>query len=119
MYNRIDNTRNVQSNSKYPEINHLYFWHTSAQIDFQQVQQKEYPYQEDGVIKTAEAGKVYVYSKTIKVKGVSKGLTLVSLEHRKTKIKEFFSKAAKEIEKSPDIFLKAQARPVKSGIKYD
>lgn len=117
MYNRIDNSRNDKNNSRFAELNEVYVWNTSAKIDLTQVKQPAFKYQENGEVKVAPAGKVYVYSKTIKVNGVSKGITMVSFEHRITKVKEFFNKVSKELDTK--VFLKAQNKPVKLGLKYE
>lgn len=117
MYNRIDNTRNVQSYSRFAEIDQLYVWNASTEIEFTQVKQREFKYQEEGKIKTAEAGKIYVYSQTVTIDKVTKGLTIVSFEKRKTAIKNFFDKSISKIDKKT--FNTAQNRPVKLGIKYE
>lgn len=119
MQNRVENSRTSVENSRYPELNEVYAWQTSAHFEFQQVKQPRYPYREGNEIKTAEPGQVYVYSQSIVVNKVCKGITLVTKEKRKTYVKEFFNKVEELLEKDPSKFLKAQETPAKLGISYE
>lgn len=118
MYHRFDNTGRAVP-KKLPELNALYVFHTSADIKFRKKAQPEYRYMSNGILLTAAEGTAYTYTRTVTIGGVKKGLTLVSLEHRKTVVEKFFKESIDRIKKEQELedkFKSAMLSPIQVGL---
>lgn len=110
----LPNSKRVSS--RIPELNSLYVYDTRHEVKevVKRLQPSVYRYTVNGFVLQDEG--IYTYHKTLVLDGVRKGITIVTKEHRITKIKEFF----KEVEKDIPIasFKSATASPHNLNIKY-
>lgn len=102
--------------SRVPELDSLYVYHTRHEVKevVKRLQPSVYRYTVNGVVLQDDG--IYTYHKTLVLDGVRKGITIVTKEHRITKIKDFFKAVEKDIPLAS--FKTATATPHNLNIKY-
>lgn len=114
--------RNTVS-KKTPEIDSLYAYDTKHRVKFTHRQQlgAGYKYTNHKAIMNAAEDEIHIYHRTVEIKGVTKGLTMVTKNSKFREVQKFFNEQAKAIEadeKLFDIFSHAKATPVELGLLY-
>lgn len=115
-------TRNTASR-RLAELDSLYSWRTKANIKFTQVLQEGigYKYKNHKALIMADENEIYIYKQTLKIDGVNKGLTLVTKNGNKEKVKKFFNDSIKKIKADEELkskFIGTMVVPVELGIYY-
>lgn len=107
---------------KIPEIDSLYVYHTRHEVKkLVQRQQpgENYRYKNHKALEVADEGEIYIYHRTATIDGVRKGVTIVTKEHRKTKIDTFIKDSLKLLnDKQKEIFKTAKQSPTELGFYY-
>lgn len=110
-------------NPRVPELDALYVYKTRHKAPFTQRLQESagYVYSDSQAVQKSEENEIYIYHQTFEVDGVSNGITMVTKEKRKTKVKQFFEDAIDEVSKDTKMtnsFKLAKLSPSQIGIYY-
>src|SRR5690349_12853398 len=116
----IDRAKRNGANKRVPELDMLYAYDTAHKIKFTHRHQKNagYPYSLKGAVLVSDEDEIHIYHRTAIIRGVSKGLTLVTKDGRFREVQKFFNEQIKEIDADDElfeIFSHAKPSPVKLG----
>ena len=119
----IDLSNRNTTSKKTPEIDSLYAYATRHRAKFTHRHQlgTGYNYTNHKAILTAGEDEIHIYHRTATIKGVSKGLTMVTKNSKVREVQKFFTEQIKAIEadaKLFDKFIHAKASPSELGIYY-
>jgi hypothetical protein len=114
--------RNTTS-KKTPEIDSLYAYSTRHKVKFTHHHQlgTGYKYTNHKAILKAGEDEIHIYHRTATIRGVTKGLTIVTKNPKFRDVQKFFNDQIKEIEKHDGLFEKfshAKSTPIELGILY-
>lgn len=114
--------RNTQS-KKTPEIDSLYAYHTRHEVKFTHRHQLGigYKYTNHNAIMRATEDEMHIYHRTATIRGVTKGLTMVTKNGKFREVQRWFNEqiiAIDDNDKLFDIFSHAKATPVELGALY-
>jgi hypothetical protein len=115
--------RNTQS-KKIPEIDSLYVYETRHRIKFTHRHQKGigYRYTNHNALERAGEDEIHIYHRTVTIRGVTKGLTMVTKQGKFREVQRWFNEQIIAIEGNDelfDIFSHAKTTPVQLGLRYD
>ena len=114
-------TRNNPSR-KIPELDSLYVYSTGHKIKFTHRQQVgEYAYLNHGAIEKSAEAEIHIYHRTVEIKGVKQGLTMVTKQGKVREVQKWFNEQIKHIESDSklfDTFSHAKASPTELGLHY-
>lgn len=121
--NIIDLSNRNTTSRKTPEIDSLYVYSTRHKAKFTHRHQfgTGYKYTNHKAIMTAGEDEMHIYHRTVKIKGITKGLTMVTKNSKFREVQKFFKEQIAVIEEDDklfEIFSKASATPVEIGILY-
>lgn len=108
---------------KIPEIDSLYAYETRHAVKFTHRNQPGigYRYTNHNALERAGEDEIHIYHRTATIKGITKGLTMVTKQGKFREVQKFFNEQIKAIEaddKLFDIFSHTKATPVELGIYY-
>lgn len=106
-----------------PEIDSLYVYHTRHTAKFHHRKQPGigYRYMSKKVLLLGGEGEIHIYHKTFKIRGVSKGLTIVTKNSKVRDVQKWFNEQVKLIESDDKLFDKfchAKPSPSEIGLYY-
>lgn len=115
--------RKTRSNT-IPEINMLYAYDTKHKAKFTHRHQRGigYRYMNHNVLERAGEDEIHIYHRTAVIRGVTKGLTMVTKQSKFREVQRWFNEQIIAIEADDrlfDIFSHAKATPVQLGLRYD
>lgn len=103
----LRNLRNQQTrSSRVPIIDRLYAYDTKHTLKFSRRNEKGvgYPYIENGVPNYAGENEIHIYHRTAEIKGVSKGLTMVTKQSKYREVQKWFNEQIEAIEQDEGLF---------------
>lgn len=114
--------RNTKS-SKIPEIDSLYVYQTRHKVKFTHRNQPGvgYRYTNHGAVLRAGEDEIHIYHGTTEIRGVTKGLTMVTKDSDEIAVCNWFIEQTKLIESDDKLFEKfshAKSTPVELGLLY-
>lgn len=119
----IDISNRNTVSKKIPEIDSLYVYSTRHKTKL--VRRNElgigYRYTNHNAILKAEAGEIHIYHRTVTIRGVNHGLTMVTKNPRFREVQKFFNEQIIAIDSDDglfDKFSKSQATPSELGLRY-
>lgn len=98
--NTIRRLKNKMTNARYlPQIDSLYVYNLKRPVPFTHREQPEagYRYKNRHVLLQSKEGEINIYHQSFKIGGVIKGVTIVTLDSDKNRVKKFFKDAIKEV----------------------
>lgn len=119
----IDLSNKSTKSDRVPEIDSLYAYHEVNTLKFTRHHQKGigYRFTKNGLLHQAGADEIHIYHRTAEIRGVSKGLTMVTKNDKYREVQRWFNIQIEKIENDDklfDKFSRAQT-PTELGIKYD
>jgi cbb3-type cytochrome oxidase subunit 1 len=105
-----------------PQIDSIYAYNMTRETPFTHRHQdtEDYEYVDRHSILRTDKNGIEIYHQSAEVNGVSKGLTMVTLDSDEKRVKEFFDNAIKELETDPSkasIFYTAR-KPIQVNILH-
>lgn len=114
--------RNTKS-SKIPEIDSLYVYQTRHKVKFTHRNQQGigYKYTNHNAIQRAGEDEIHIYHRTATIRGVSKGLTMVTKNGKFRDVQKWFNEQIIAIDANEELFEKirhAKSTPIELGLRY-
>jgi len=119
----IDLSNRNTTSKKVPEINSLYCYATRHNAKFTHRHQQGigYPYMSHGILLRGAEAEIHIYHRTVEIRGVRAGLTMVTKHAKFREVQKWFSEQIKVIEASDELshkFCHAKPTPQELGIYY-
>lgn len=120
-------SENISSRStvskKVPEIDSLYVYNTRHKAKFTHRHQlgTGYRYTNHNAVFNAAENEIHIYHRTATIRGVTRGLTMITKNHKVRDVQKFFNDQIKEIDSNDslfDAFSHAKSTPMELGIRY-
>lgn len=114
--------RNTVS-KKIPEIDSLYVYSTRHKAKFTHRHQlgNGYRYMNHNAIQQAGEDEIHIYHRTVIIKGISQGLTMVTKNGKFRDVQKWFSEQIIAIDADDELFEKfrnAKSTPIELGLRY-
>lgn len=119
----IDLSDRSTTSKKIPEIDSLYVYHTRHKVKFTHHYQQGtgYKYTNHNALERAGGDEIHIYHRTAEIRGVMKGLTIVTKHSKFREVQKWFNEQIKAIETDDKLFNKfshAKATPAEIGLRY-
>lgn len=119
----IDLSKRNTTSKKIPEIDSLYCYATRhrAKLTHRQQTGEGYRYINHNAVIKAVEGEIHIYHRTVTIRGVTKGLTMVTKSPKFREVQRFFNEQIIAIETNDrlfDVFSHVQTTPRELGIYY-
>lgn len=116
-----ERVKNKMTNARYlPQIDSVYTYNLTLPVKFTHREQFEagYRYKNRNVLLQSKEGEINIYHQSIVINGIIKGITMVTMDSDKKRVKKFFSTIAKEVEANPTklIIFNTAKKPVQLDI---
>lgn len=122
MKNEDISSRNTISR-RIPEIDSLYIYSTRHKSKFTHRHQEGggYRYKTKGILLYAKEGEIHIYHRTVTIRGVTKGLTMVTKNGKYREVQRWFNEQIIVIDSDNKLFEKfkrATVTPSELGLLY-
>lgn len=119
----IDISNRNTTSKTIPEIDSLYVYSTRHKIKFTHRHQQGmgYRYTNHNALEKAGEDEIHIYHRTAEIRGVTKGLTMVTKQSKVREVQKWFNEQIKVIEADDslfDVFSHAVATPVELKVYY-